>query len=172
MLKIKKFLYCNSNAWYTKDIMYNLINSILRKYVDSFNNEPIPALHIMDKYTMHKNENVIKELESKDREVQFIPNGMTGVQQPLDAAVNKPFKTHIKNSYIQYCCAKKSIERVSRDTLVIWVAETRWDDNMVNSLLIKNSFKVTGLSNNLDESENELFTGFKRLMKMNMKKMI
>ena len=34
---------------------------------------------------------------------------------------------------------------------------------MINPLLIKNSFKVTGLSNNLDGSENELFTGFKRL---------
>ena len=100
------------------DIMYNWINSIWGKYIDSFNNEPIPALLIMDQATMHTNENVIKELESKDTEAQFIPKGMTGVLQSLDVVVNKPFKTHIKNRYIQYCYTKKSIERVSRDTLV------------------------------------------------------
>ena len=29
--------------------------------------------------------------------------------------------------------------------------------------MIKNHFKITGLTNNLDGSENELFTGFKRI---------
>ena len=137
-----------------------------KKYVDSFNNEPIPSLLIMDQATMHTNENVIKELEKKDTEIQFIPKGMTAVLQPLDVAVNKPFKAHIRNRYIQYCYAKNSIERVSRDNLINWVAETWWDDNLINPFLIKNSFKVTGLSNNLDGSEDELFTGFKRLKEL------
>ena len=38
--------------------------------------------------------------------------------------------------------------------MINWFAETWWDDNLITPYLIKNRFKVT---------ENELFTGFKRL---------
>ena len=82
--------------------MYNWINSIWRKYIDSFNNESIPALLIMDQATMHTNENVIKELESEDSEVKFIPKGMTGVLQPLDVAVNIKLILRIYYSILLY----------------------------------------------------------------------
>ena len=47
--------------------------------------------------------------------------------------------------------------------MIYWVAEIWWDNNLISPDIIKNSFKVTGLSNKLDGRENELFTGFKRL---------
>ena len=157
------YIECNANARCTKDIMLQWINNIWRKYIDAFNNEPIPCLLIMDQATMHTNEVVIKELEKKDTEIHFIPKGMTCVLQPLDVSINKPFKAHLKNRYIKYCYDKNSVERVSRELLINWVAEIWWDNNLISPDIIKNSFKVTGLSNNLDGSENDLFTGFKRL---------
>ena len=157
------YIECNANAWCTKDIMLQWINNIWRKYIDAFNNEPIPCLLIMDQATMHTNEVVIKELEKKDTEIHFIPKGMTCVLQLLDVSINKPFKAHLKNRYIKYCYDKNSVEMVSRELLINWVAEIWWDNNLISPDIIKNSFKVTGLSNNLDRSENDLFTGFKRL---------
>ena len=65
------YIECNANAWCTKDIMLQWINNIWRKYIDAFNNEPIPCLLIMDQATMHTNEVVIKELEKKDTEIHF-----------------------------------------------------------------------------------------------------
>ena len=41
----------------------------------------------MDQATMHTDEIVIKDFESKDTEIQFIPKGMTIVIQPLDVSV-------------------------------------------------------------------------------------
>lgn len=136
----KIFIECNSNAWCTKDIMLLWSNSIWRKYIDSFNNEPIPSLLIMDLATMDTNNIVIKDFESKDTEIQFIPKGMTSVLQPLDVSVNKPFKVHIKDRYMKYCYEKNSTEKVSRGLLINWVAETWWDDNLITPYLIKNSF--------------------------------
>ena len=70
----------------------------------------------MDQFTMHANDIVIKEIESKDTEIKFISKGMTGVLQPLDVNVDKAFKVYIKKRYIKYCYEKKnSIEKVSRD---------------------------------------------------------
>ena len=42
-------------------------------------------------------------------------------------------------------------------------ADNWWDNNLINPYIIKNCFIITGLSNKLDDSEDELFTGFKRL---------
>ena len=116
-VKINKiFLECNSNAWCTKDIMFRWSNSIWGRNIESFNKEAIPSLLIMDQFTMHANDIVIKEIESKDTEIKFISKGMTGVLQPLDVNVDKAFKVYIKKRYIKYCYEKKnSIEKVSRD---------------------------------------------------------
>ena len=90
---------------------------------------------------------------------------MTCVLQPLDVSINKPLKTHLKNRYIKYCYEKNSVERISRELLINWVSEIWWNNNLNSPDIIKNSFKVNGLSNNLDGSENKLFIGFKRLKK-------
>ena len=62
---------------------------------------------------------------------------------------------------------KNSIEKVSRDLFINWVAETWLDDKQISPYNIKNSFKVAGLTNKLDESENELFTGLKKIRRIN-----
>lgn len=70
----KIYIEFNQNAWCTKDIMLQWSNNIWRKYIDSFNKEfLIPCLLIMDQATMNTNEIVVKEFESKNTVVKFIP---------------------------------------------------------------------------------------------------
>ena len=49
--------------------MFRWSNNIWRKYIDSFNNESIPSLLIMDQAKIHTNGIVIKGFESKDNEI-------------------------------------------------------------------------------------------------------
>ena len=53
----------------------------------------------MDKCTVHTKDNAKEKLKSNGSEVDFIPGGCSGLLQPLDTCVNKPFKDIIRKKF-------------------------------------------------------------------------
>ena len=84
-------------AWFTKDIMLEWIEVVLKPYVA----EPpgiVPIL-FLDSFTVHKMGSVVNAIQALGVEVDFIPPGCTGIVQPVDVGYNKPFKTTLREQY-------------------------------------------------------------------------
>lgn len=51
-----------------------------------------PGLLALDLFGGHKTDNVLDLLKAHDITVSIIPAGCTGIVQPLDISINRPFK--------------------------------------------------------------------------------
>ena len=94
-----------------------------------------------------------------------IPGGCTGFIQAPDFCWNKPFKDSYTKSYDDWFeNEKEEFTAASNDkaapleVLVGWIVKA-WDS--ISNDIIVNSFKVCGLTNNLDRSEDEQIIIFK-----------
>ena len=94
-----------------------------------------------------------------------IPGGCTGFIQAPDVCWNKPFKDSYTKSYDDWFeTGKEEFTAASNDkaapleVLVGWIVKA-WDS--ISNDIIVNSFKVCGLTNNLDRSEDEQIIIFK-----------
>ena len=94
-------------------------------------------------------------------DLMIIPGGMTGKLQPGDLGWNKPFKDAIRKSWKnwmrrQKANAKGKISAPTRSQVLRWVSEA-WKS--VSEDTIRKAFKIAGISNALDGSEDDLFLG-------------
>ena len=81
------------NAWCDEDQFIKFISSLPK-------NKKILLLY--DNFGAHKTEKVIDFIHDKYPliDVMWLPTNTTSILQPLDVGINKPFKTYIKNEYI------------------------------------------------------------------------
>ena len=111
----------------------------------------------MDKASSHINEDIIEKCTGQFCDVSILPSGCTSILQPLDISINKPFKNSLKEKYIRYCIDKGVVfSKVGKEDIINWVGDIWYSDKIINKELIKNSFKVCGLSNKIDGSEDDL----------------
>ncbi|RPB04382.1 hypothetical protein L873DRAFT_1758859 [Choiromyces venosus 120613-1] len=57
-----------------------------------------PALLVLDLFAGHKTDNVLDAFKAHDITLSIIPAGCTGIIQPLDISINRPFKDILKVS--------------------------------------------------------------------------
>lgn len=60
------------------------------------------ALLVFDRFSAHMVETVTEKLKDGNTISTLIPGGCTSVLQPLDVALNKPFKSHIRNEWLKF----------------------------------------------------------------------
>ena len=72
-------------------------------------------------------------MTNRDREISFIPGGLTRFFHPLNVVINKPFKSAMKEKYI------------------------------ITSKMVYNSFRYKGIENALNHSEDNLFNRRQRM---------
>ena len=124
----------------------------------------MPSLLILDKASMHKIPSVIKNIDQYDTEIKFIPSGMTRILQPLDVVINKPFKDLLRKKYVEYSISINCDNaKVSYSKIIDWIANIWWNEDQITSTFIKSCFRIIGLANKLDQSEDYLFKEFKTL---------
>jgi hypothetical protein len=83
---------------------------------------------------------------------------MTGMLQPLDVIISRPFKAHIRRSCSQW--AQKThkttmtgcLKRAMLTEMCRWILEA-WRSILQD--MIAKSFEVTGISNKMDRSEDD-----------------
>ena len=152
----KIFININNNAWSTTDIINDWLDKVYLPYI---NKDPLlgSGLLIMDKASSHINEDIIEKCTGQFCDVSILPSGCTSILQPLDISINKPFKNSLKEKYIRYCIDKGVVfSKVGKEDIINWVGDIWFSDKIINKELIKNSFKVCGLSNKIDGSEDDL----------------
>ena len=156
-IKDKKiFINFNENAWSTNDIMLDWIDKVYKPYIFK---DPLlgSSLLIIDKASSHICDEVIESCTENYMNISILPAGTTSVLQPLDISINKIFKTFIKEKYIKYCIDNNVLfSKVQKDDIINWVGQTWYDDNIITKDIIFKSFKVCGLSNKTNGSEDNL----------------
>ena len=154
----KIFCYCQPNAWCDNDIFIKWLKFIYLPYQNYVIKKK--CLLILDKAPSHCSEETIDFMNKNEIKRIFIPGGLTRKLQPLDIAVNKPFKDNLKKCYTQYQLENynntitNKQAKVDRKKIVEWVNGI-WDKEIDNGVIC-NGFKKTGISCNNNGSEDEL----------------
>ena len=142
-----------TNGWQTKEEYQWWLRSIYGK-------EDHCRLLVVDQYRPHQNSDNIELAKSDcNAEVVLIPGGCTSLAQPMDRCVNKPFKEAIRQSWEEWMRMPRALtkqgnlKQPTRQDVIGWVSKA-WRGIRVD-LLVK-SFLVCGISNSLDDSQDDL----------------
>ncbi len=83
--------------WMDEKLILIWISDIWVKYT-----KKRPSLLFLDTFSAHLTDKVKDAFHKSNTTVLVIPGGCTSILQPLDVSINKPFKTSIRNSWVQY----------------------------------------------------------------------
>jgi DDE superfamily endonuclease len=86
---------CQENAWMDESVMLLWVERVLKPYVSESPDHIVPLL-FLDSYRCHMMDSVVQQIQDLGVEVEHIPGGCTGLCQPVDVGVNKPFKNRIR----------------------------------------------------------------------------
>lgn len=115
------------------------------------------SLLVLDSYSGHLTDGVKAALSRGGTDLAIIPGGMTSQLQPLDVAINKPFKSRVRKYYTDWLTEQDHeltpagrIKRASLSQVAKWVAAA-WED--IPAEMIVRSFRKCSISNALDGTE-------------------
>lgn len=118
------------------------------------------SLLVLDSFRGHLTDKEKTELCEAHTHLAVIPGGLTGMLQPLDVSVNRPFKVEFRRCYSEWMASDNHektptgrLKRAPLATVAEWVLRA-WSS--VSLDIVAKSFKVTGISNNLDGTEDDL----------------
>ena len=122
------FYACRKAAWMDETCMIRWIRLVLKDYLRV--NPPLPGvvpLLILDEYRCHIMASVVQCIQKLGIEVIHIPGGCTGLCQPLDVGINKPFKCRMRQRWEEWMISgikrTGTVESPLRVEVSAWVAE-------------------------------------------------
>jgi hypothetical protein len=117
----------------------------------------IPAMMVYDSFRGHLEESVKQKFHENGFDLAVIPGGLTSICQPLDVAINKPFKDNLRKEWHIWMAnggagetAAGNLRRAKLSDVCGWVKRS-WDN--ISEEVIIQSFKKCGISNSLDEND-------------------
>ena len=146
----------NNTAYNNKDLFETWIDEEYCPILTGHDN-----LLVMDVATFHKTPSILKRLRENHVMTAFIPSGCTSLLQPLDTAVNKPFKGWLREATEEYMdkldegVAKKWTvsERRVMTTFVVAAAARKLAEK---ASLVQKAFIECGISILPDGSQDHL----------------
>ena len=117
----------HEKSWTNIEIMLKWVERCLKPWVESAPDGVVPYL-LLDSFKVHQTQQVVQAIEETGCELDFIPGGCTGLAQPLDVGINKPFKNRIRGRWEQYMVDVGVHEAFtkppSRATITDWMLES------------------------------------------------
>jgi hypothetical protein len=146
---------CQDAAWMDEVCMLRWVEEILKPYL-AVNPPPLGIVPVilLDAYRCHMMALVTNKIANLGIEIIHIPGECTGLTQPLDVGINKPFKSRVRALWEEWM-----IDEINRTGLVYapthedissWVAEVVW--GMDGKDLMRNAWRKTGNDWFLDEA--------------------
>ena len=157
-------LYANGVTVEFNDTAYNneqLFLKWIAEELSTLTEDGEEHLLVMDVAAFHKTETVLQSLRTKKVSVALIPPGLTSLLQPLDTAINRPFKDWLReetDNYVEQEEAKgKTVWSVSAKrimiTHVVAAAAQRLQER---ADMVRKSFIECGISVRPDGSQDHL----------------
>jgi hypothetical protein len=123
---------CQKNAWMDERCMLVWAKECLGSFLLLC---PPPAgivpVILLDSYRCHKMGLVVRAIQELGIEVIHIPGRWTGLLQPLDVGLNKPFKVRVRAGWDEWMMAMIDnhavMESPTCNKIASWAASTHWD---------------------------------------------
>lgn len=143
-------------GWMTEELYLDWLKSVWFR-------RPGALLHqrsmlVVDSFRSHLTENVKVKMRQEKSDMVVIPGGMTGMLQPLDVSINRPFKSHLRRFYRDWRCGSMEmtptgrLKKPSLSQMCEWIVAA-W--NTIPEEMVSKSFKVTSISNAMDGTEDD-----------------
>lgn len=154
------FISQNKTAWITTELFLLYLKAIIPIYRKKYERSKCKFIIIMDDFSVHKDQRVLKYLDSQKVAYYYIPPGCTGLLQPLDVCINKPYKDALRKLYnkwleleVNQIGETEKLKAPGNDTIVSWINQV---NTTFNPELIKISFKKCGI--NIDHTEKHIIS--------------
>jgi hypothetical protein len=132
------------NAWTDERVMLFWVENVLAPYIKTCPAGIVPYL-LLDKYKTHTTTAVSKVIEELGVEWDIIPGGCTGLVQPIDVGIGKPFKNRVRHQWEDFMveiCESNSTEllaqKSTRKMIAVWAKEA-W--HSMPTHIVKNSWR-------------------------------
>ncbi|CAG8846023.1 12928_t:CDS:1, partial [Racocetra persica] len=120
------------------------------------NNEyGVPTMMVYDSFRGHLDDSIKDKFRNSGIDLAVIPEGLTSICQPLDVAINKPFKDNLRKEWHLWMAkggagttAAENLRRARISDVCGWVKRS-WEQ--IPDDVIINSFVKCGILNNLNQ---------------------
>ena len=151
-------VWFQESAWMNADLMKCYID-YLNRIRRSNNQFRFPAMMVYDSFRGHLEESVKNKFNENNIDLAVILRGLTSICQPLDVAINKPFKDNLRKEWHFWMSnggagytVGGNLRRAKISDICRWVIRA-WE-NISNNIIIR-FFKKCSISNALDGSEDD-----------------
>src|ERR1700722_16222849 len=133
--------------------------NLMKNYVEYFKDTGIskprtPMMMVYDSFRGHLEDSVKKKFYENGFDLAVIPGGLTSICQPLDVAINKPFKDNLRREWHLWMAnggaeqtAAGNLRRARLSDVCNWVKRS-WEG--ISPEIIIQSFKTCEISNPLN----------------------
>ncbi len=131
-------------AWFDETTMLDWVNKVLKPYVATAPVVIIPIL-FLDSFKVHLLGSIADAIQGLGVELEIIPPGCTGLVQPIDIGINKPFKANMRKIYTEWLLGQNAdapIPSASRLDVSAFIL----DAVSIKKESIVNSWRKTGFS--------------------------
>ena len=139
-------LCCQHAAWQDENNMLEWVEVILVPYLQE-KAEGAPAVILLDHFSAHWTDEVDARIRELGVQPYKIPPGCTGVVQPIDVGIGKPFKDRVRTKWwdwmIDQGAEAATLKSASRTQGCQWVAES-WEE--VTPDIVRNAWRRQGFS--------------------------
>lgn len=150
----KIFALCQENAWADNFIFLYWLNNIF------LNNKIIPnsqkKILILDRATTYYDKKLSEKLKKYNASYLLIPPGLTRFIHPLDVSINAPFKKFLHHWDTDYRINHLNRKKPDCFEIIDAIVSIWYNESSITKEIIIKSFKITGISINLNGSENHL----------------
>ena len=140
------FYDCQPKAWCDESVMLTWVEKVVKPWADSVPIGVVPLL-ILDSFKVHLQGSVTDAIQDCGVELEHNPGGLTGLCQPVDVGINKPFKGLIKKRWNEWMMEEGLVGAVtkpsSRKLVAEWIVGSY---NELSDFIVKNSWKKTNFS--------------------------
>jgi hypothetical protein len=140
-------LACQESAWQDRNNILLWIDRVLVPYLQE-KAAGAPAAILLDEFRVHWTEEVGARFQALGITPYRIPGGCTGLAQPIDVGIGKPFKDYVRAKWWEWLDDNgpddSIVRSATRELGCQWVAES-WETNITQET-VQNSWRKTGFS--------------------------
>ena len=90
-------VWFQQSGWMDSNLMKNYVDKYFKDI--GINDLRIPKMMVYDSFKGHLEDSVKKKFYDNNFDLAVIPGGLTSICQPLDIAINKPFKDNLRKEW-------------------------------------------------------------------------